>query len=126
RIQVLDEHRAALSAIAVEEQETAVGLVLQCRLHDREDRRNAAAGGERNPELGFGSATRNLGWLAFNVKLSERRHDLYFRTRRQAGLHILGEQAARLHPHTDLERPPAGRGADAVGAANFAAVANHL
>src|SRR6185312_15190297 len=45
-LQHLAEHPALGGAVAVEQEEAAVWLTRQHALHDREDRRNAAAGGK--------------------------------------------------------------------------------
>ncbi len=113
--QVVDEHRRVLFAVTVKQCEAAVRLLLEDRRCNRQDRRDAATRRKTNMKLAVRPFRREM-------KASRRRHDRQRVPDRKLVRRELAERAARLYAHPDLQRPAAGRRADAVGPAQLLAV----
>ena len=114
-LQRLAEQHARGRTIAVEQEEPAVRLARQHALHDREDRRDAGAGGEADIDPRLAGRRRD-------AEAAGRRHDVEF----VAGLQLVGgparERAAVDLFYSDAQLAVIGAGADRVGAAHFLAV----
>ena len=113
--QRLAKQHAAGRAVAVEQEEPAVRLARQHALHDRQDRRDAGAGGEADID------PRLVGRMR-DAEAAGRRHDVEF----VAGFQFIGgparERAAIDLLHRDPQLAVVGAGADRIGAAHFLAV----
>ena len=114
-LQRLAEQHARRRAVAVEQEEAAVRLARQHALDDRQDRRDAGAGGKADidPRL-----VRRMG----DAEAAGRRHHVEF----VAGFQFVGgparERAAVDLLHGDAQFAVVGAGADRIGAAHFLAV----
>ena len=113
--QRLAKQHAAGGAVAVEQEEAAVRLARQHALHDRQNRRDAGAGGEADID------PRLIGRVR-DAEAAGRRHHVEF----VAGFQLVGgparERAAIDLLHGDAQFAVIGAGADRIGAADFLAV----
>ena len=113
--QRLAKQHAAGRAIAVEQEEPAVRLARQHALHDRQDRRDAGAGGKADIDP-------RLVGRRCDAEAAGRGHDVEF----VAGLQFIRgparERAAVDLLHRDAQLAVVGPGADRIGAAHFLAV----
>ena len=102
-------------AVAVEQKEAAVRLARQHALDDRQDRRDAGAGGKADIDPRLAGRMRD-------AEAAGRRHHVEF----VAGLQFVGgpvrERAAIDLLHRDAQFAVVGAGADRIGAAHFLAV----
>ncbi len=118
-VQVFDEHRRRLLAIAIKQQESTIRLMLPTRLDHRQNRRNPAACRKSDVVV-------RICRIENYVKLAGRWH----RVERIADGKLIGGElrklSAGLHADAYLQRRLALRRAYAVGAAQLFAIDRYL
>ena len=114
-LQRFAEQDAAGRAVAVEQEEAAVRLARQHAVDDRQDRRDAGAGGEADMDARLVRRVRD-------AEAPGRRHHVEF----VAGLQLIGGPARKRAAvdllHGDAQFAVVGTGADRIGAAHILAV----
>ena len=111
----LEEHDVVGRAVAVEQEEAAVGLARQHALHDRQDRRDAGAGREADMD------SAGIRWRD-RTETSGRRHHIELVTAFQFVRRPARKRAAVDLLHRDTDLAVVGAGADGIGAAHLFAI----